>query len=445
MTYVLVPESAAGEAVSGFINVNGAEYTIRIAGIRPTRTANEVGHSAASPGGGPSSLFLAGPTTKPLSEASFQCCPRLARLFRDSRVLTARLRLATSTEHFVAELMDLVQSLQTTTDVSSGELSEAARDIPVAVPDTRYYQKLIGEIDVLGWDHLVDLNDMMTQVALQYKDSRNRLHIVGFEIPRDYPRVGPIVHHALPVPFSPPWDSQRGDSLATLVELFRAELERLVVFWDDFDELDAQCWVQEPENPSRAHRHRRVVIAKHCSITVDILDPYQPRKLPSHRFLGATSIVSGHQETFNENIGRWSPEKSLLQNLEAALGHRLPSRSSTQATDYILNCGICYSYRLDGQKKESRPDTLSAGAERIDRLRALKASASAPQRKRARPDTSSSSPFNTSSKSDTTGSTSTDELAESDSSMRAAAAALFFYAAPPRVGAESTGIGNETF
>lgn len=447
--YVLIPESAAGEAASGFINVNGAEYTIRIAGMRPARTAGEVGHSASSPGGAPSSLFIAGPATKPLSEASFQCCPRLARLFRDSRVLTARLRLATSMEHFVAELMDLVRSMQATKDVSSGELSEAARDIPVAVPDTRYYQKLISEIDALGWEHLVDLNDMMTRVALQYKDSRNRLHIVGFEIPRDYPRVGPIVHHALPVPFSPPWDSQRGDTLATLVELFRAELERLVVFWDDFDELDAQCWVQEPENPSRAHRHRRVVIAKHCSITVDVLDPYEPRKLPSYRFLGATSIVSGHQETFNGNVGRWSAEKSLLQNLEAALGHQLPSRSSTQATDYILNCGICYSYRLDGQKSESRSDTsVGAGGPRIDGVRALNAAETAPQRKRARPDKAAAAaataeaaaaaestlPIDASSKSGAGSNTPTDEHAESETSMRAAAAALFSMPRPQESG-----------
>jgi hypothetical protein len=305
MPHLLTPEDRAGTAVSGFVSINGAEYTIRISGIAVGAGAG-VGEPFAPPGGR-LQIFQAGPSAKPFATASLECCPRLARLFRDQRVLASRLRLASSVDNFVAELVDLVQTMQQQQQQPAGRQSRqsrqslAAQDMPAAVPDTRFYQRLIREIDALGWVHLVDLNDMMTRLALRYTDARGRPHVVGFEIPAEYPRLGPVVRHALPVLFAPAWSARRqgqqhqhqyqqhqhgddgqggsgsggggGDTLATLAQRFREELERLAVFWDDLDEIDAQCWVQEPEHASRAHRHRRVVVAKHCSVTLEIPDP----------------------------------------------------------------------------------------------------------------------------------------------------------------------------
>jgi len=328
--HLLVPENEEGSIVSGFLTVNNTEYTVRIVGIS-NETEGRFQH-------------------KPLAKAEFQCDKQLASLFRDPRVVTARLRLARSTDHFITELIDLIESKHTRNH------SSAASQLVKDVPDTEFYQRIISELENLGWDHLVDVNDMMTRLALQYKDTAGRCHVIGFEIPAEYPKSAPRVRHALPVKFEPSWSHQRGDSLASIVSLFQAELRKFQDFWDDFDEVDAQCWVQEPEHPSRAHRHRRVVVAKHCSITVEVTHPHKPRQLPKHRFLGAAPLVAKFQERFNRNAARWDSSAPLLSNLQRLLEVELPSKRTTKSTDYILNCAICYSYRLVQETDKSKPD-----------------------------------------------------------------------------------------
>lgn len=41
------------------------------------------------------------------------------------------------------------------------------------------------------------------------------------------------------------------------------------------DDLDQHTWVLEPENPSRSTTHRRVAVARHCSVMLKI-DPRAP-------------------------------------------------------------------------------------------------------------------------------------------------------------------------
>lgn len=41
------------------------------------------------------------------------------------------------------------------------------------------------------------------------------------------------------------------------------------------DDLDQHTWVLEPEKPSRSTTHRRVAVARHCSVMLKI-DPRAP-------------------------------------------------------------------------------------------------------------------------------------------------------------------------
>ena len=43
---------------------------------------------------------------------------------------------------------------------------------------------------------------------------------------------------------------------------FEAELQRFQLLWDHLEELDGRTWVLEPERPSQACLHRRVVVSE---------------------------------------------------------------------------------------------------------------------------------------------------------------------------------------
>ena len=54
---------------------------------------------------------------------------------------------------------------------------------------------------------------------------------------------------------------------------------------------------------------------------------------------------------------RWSEERSIRANLELWLGSPLPSPLSTEKSDYLVECGICYSHRLPVLSEEDENNT----------------------------------------------------------------------------------------
>lgn len=338
---LLAPEDESGSIISGFVGVNGFEYSIRISGIKVeqldentcTEWPNQNGESS-------SSTKISSVASRPLSDAQLETCENLAQLLQEPLALTSRLRLARSIDHFIVELQDLIQNAQAT-------LRSVASKNPLdSLPSTAFYERIISELDTIGWKHLIDINEMMTQISLFYLDSEKRAHIIGFEIQAQYPQSAPTIRHELPVRFKPAWKSQQNKCLSTIISAFQSELTRLQIFWNDMDEIDKLCWVQEPEKVKKKHTYRRIVVARHCSITIEICDPYHPRKVPKYCFLGADNLVAKHRACFSSNIDDWNENISIMQNLKTLLQLELPSKSTSKAADYILRCGICYSYRL---------------------------------------------------------------------------------------------------
>lgn len=60
-------------------------------------------------------------------------------------------------------------------------------------------------------------------------------------------------------------------------------------FWSVLEDIDAHCWVIEPDHATRASRSRRIAIGQHCSILVDI-EPESPFRVCDCRFLGAHDV-----------------------------------------------------------------------------------------------------------------------------------------------------------
>ena len=68
-----------------------------------------------------------------------------------------------------------------------------------------------------------------------------------------------MFHPPLPLPPSPPPPLTQS-TLVDLVDQFRQWLLQFDTFWEEMEEVDARTWLLEPENPSRACTHRRIVI-----------------------------------------------------------------------------------------------------------------------------------------------------------------------------------------
>ena len=56
------------------------------------------------------------------------------------------------------------------------------------------------------------------------------------------------------------WFQGAGCSLLGLIQQFERWLLQFDVFWQVMEEVDGECWVLEPERPTRACTSRRVVI-----------------------------------------------------------------------------------------------------------------------------------------------------------------------------------------
>lgn len=80
---------------------------------------------------------------------------------------------------------------------------------------------------------------------------------------------------------------------------FLTNVEMYCKFWDDMDDLDSRVKVIDPIQPSRSHRHRRILLEDNVIIHV-IFNPAKPRSLPEISFSGPEKLV----EAYNSALDR---------------------------------------------------------------------------------------------------------------------------------------------
>eukprot|EP01133_Synstelium_polycarpum_P020469 gene20469-24562_t len=114
------------------------------------------------------------------------------------------------------------------------------------------------------------------------------------------------------------------------------------------DEIDAQTWVLEPENPSRAANTRRIALGSNCSLWVEF-EASSPRQFPHCQFMGSEAAVEPLRRNLNANLSEWHIQDGFIVNFERLLGVKFPKRTNSKADEFIIECAVCYSHRLDGQ------------------------------------------------------------------------------------------------
>lgn len=260
-------------------------------------------------------------------------------------MLKDRLQAATDPHEFLIELRDLVERAMRK---DSNNQQESGTDLPPSF----YYERLLSEISEIGWNRIGSMDQAMRSLDLIVKDSANRSHTINLRLPVNYPSHVPLCAVSLPIDFEVQWNE--GYSLQSVISQFEELIESLQDFFRAMEDLDKNTWILEPEYPTWRETYRRIALGKHCSARIEV-DPRAPIKgFPECRFLGSENAIGPFKQQLNQNIHNWDTSGTVLprSNLEIILEMTLPTRDVNEDGedgDLAVECGICYSYRLDDQ------------------------------------------------------------------------------------------------
>lgn len=232
-----------------------------------------------SAGGRDFRLSITLPGSGRLQEARLECDWRLARLLRGHKDLVKRvLEQSREVGDFIVELKGIVEG------VCHSDGGAARLDPPLP---PGYYSQLVEELEAIGWERVVYINLLFSELKIRAEDDKGREHTLSLQIPPKYPVDPPLCIAETPVLFQPRWSPQTAasSSLPDLLRQFTVWLNRFSLFWDVMDEVDSRAWVLEPAQPTRACTHRRVVIGTNLSLDI-LVDPLKPLTLPECTFLG---------------------------------------------------------------------------------------------------------------------------------------------------------------
>jgi len=204
---------------------------------------------------------------------------------------------------------------------------------------------VLDQLSAVGWDHVGSVSRDLTQVKLTHVDARERSHSLQLNLPLNYPAGGgqPVVGANLP----DGWDLELDTShLGRIYDGWVEAVDSYQDVWRELEELDRCCWCLDPDPPTRAHLYRRIVVAASVSLHITI-DPSCPSALPVVRFLGADARISPLRQCLSSNHEMWDPADPVLTNLERVLGVEMPGPADSNREEWGVECGICYTYKLE--------------------------------------------------------------------------------------------------
>nr|SVE82793.1 EOG090X0G12 [Daphnia magna] len=219
------------------------------------------------------------------------------------------------------------------------------------------YSKVLAEIDAIGWEKLSSVNHDFTELKLKMYDSLNHQHILNVKFNNNVPEF----FTEYPRNVNIEWQEDTS-TLSEMYSLFCQEAEHYQDFWKAMEELDAGCWVLEPENPSRRDTYRKISIAPNVSLKIEV-DPNHPYVFPSITWLGSETAVSKFREKILDRIEVWDNDLPINTNLERLLEISLPLKQTLDmgTENYEVTCCICYSERLNGEVPSRTCDNPNCG------------------------------------------------------------------------------------
>lgn len=249
------------------------------------------------------------------------------------------------------------------------EVADAARrcgargiDAHAAAPSAEFYARVARDVAELGGAAAAVAPDLAA-VTVRAVDAGGREHLAEVSLPPGFPAAPPAVAADLPEPVAVRWGE--GATLARVAAAVAESAARWQLAWASLEELDARCHVLEPERPRRADLHRRVATAE-PGVTLAVAVREDGAGPPELRVLGADAAAAPVRARLADALAAWDGAKSVLANLEAALG-TLPARpdagaeADASAAADALECGICYTRALDGDETEVTCENAACG------------------------------------------------------------------------------------
>ncbi|KAG0301419.1 hypothetical protein BGZ98_008368 [Dissophora globulifera] len=260
------------------------------------------------------------------------------------------------------EASDMPSFLIELVDTLEGILSSKSTDIDFQERSVSYWSQIMEQLDALGWEMITDLNADLSKVQIELSDASQRKHMLVVRFPQGFPTVPPTVE-----PLETPACNSGHTSLSqqlnsnglsfgqqpglqSVIRHAEKQLEFFKEFWDVMQDIDEHTWVIDPEKPTRADRMRRCALGNHCSIQMNI-DPIFPRSMPDTRLFGPANSIDPMRSKLYQNAVLWDESKLPRENLEILLElpNGFPSPVNVSKDDINIECGICYSFRFDGQ------------------------------------------------------------------------------------------------
>jgi len=215
------------------------------------------------------------------------------------------------------------------------------------------YSQILSELSKIGWKNLESVNENFTEVQLKSFDGMNRKHILSIKLTKTVPEL--YVEFPGDIVFN-----QGSSSISELYNDFCKETEQYQEFWSAMDELDANCWILEPEKPSRKDTYRKIAVSANVSLKI-VVDPKNPHLLPHITWLGSENAVYESREKVTDRIEMWESDIAIHINLERLLEVELPQKDKEQSENFDVTCCICYSDRLNGQVPSRTCDNPKCG------------------------------------------------------------------------------------
>ena len=285
----------------------------------------------------------------------------------------------------------------------------------ISPPPLNYYATLLRQLKELGdLPHVTDIklhksvdaskssdNDDtsdITKISVTCEDEKQRSHTWHAEI---HPTI--VLTVDLPEDFTlidnnlrlEKWWDDDDVSAPVLPEIQRRIKQGIDLYqplFDELDQLDSNLWILEPSLPARrCSVERRIALWEGGASMVIVLDPEKPRAAPVLvRFVGLTAAAMkaaqqsksaasdsskseneskamdwsasfaefvGDSDVIDASAKRWSESRSVQENLELWFGAPLPSPLSSVKSDYLVECGICYTHRLPVEDLMTDDDT----------------------------------------------------------------------------------------
>jgi E3 ubiquitin-protein ligase FANCL len=209
-------------------------------------------------------------------------------------------------------------------------------------------QVLISELDSIGWEHFVSVNQSMDVIKLKTSDKRGFEHQCEVHISQQYPLVPPVLTVDLPVSIhlsDCALENEDPYSFKQILSTVQTEIDKYDDLFTVLRDLDDHTNVLEPNSRSFCIVSRRLAVSRTCSIKIT-LDPRAPRQLCPVAYMGPHEEISALRRNFGKNVGKWSPTELVRLNLEKLFETSFIEPNTTEDLSYLNECGICYSYQL---------------------------------------------------------------------------------------------------